>query len=214
MSDQQLAQIIWDYMRYEQPIDKADVIIGLGTHDTRTAEWCAKLYHEHWAPRIIFCGGRGRLTGGLEGNEADRFAEVAIGLGVPAEVILRDIQSTNTGENIVNAYHILQKQGINPTKVILSTKPYMLRRAYATFMKQWPGESTPEVICSAIDRDLQEYGKDLKAITHTIQIMIGDLQRIREYPKLGFQIEQDIPKDVWDAYEELVRRGYTEQLMR
>ncbi len=39
--------------------------------------------------------------------------------------------------------------------------------------------------------------------------MVGDLQRIREYPKLGFQIEQEIPSDVWEAWGGLVELGYT-----
>jgi hypothetical protein len=44
--------------------------------------------------------------------------------------------------------------------------------------------------------------------------MVGDLQRIREYPARGFQIPQDIPDDVWDAYEQLVRAGYDRHLMK
>lgn len=47
-----------------------------------------------------------------------------------------------------------------------------------------------------------------------IHIMVGDLQRIAEYPKLGYQIEQHIPADVWAAYEELVRRGFVQHLIR
>jgi hypothetical protein len=43
--------------------------------------------------------------------------------------------------------------------------------------------------------------------------MVGDLQRIRLYPEKGFQIHQDIPDDVWDAYEELVKAGYTKYLI-
>jgi hypothetical protein len=47
-----------------------------------------------------------------------------------------------------------------------------------------------------------------------ISIMVGDLQRIREYPARGFQIPQDIPADVWDAYQQLVRAGYDRHLMK
>lgn len=43
--------------------------------------------------------------------------------------------------------------------------------------------------------------------------MVGDLQRIKEFPKLGFQIEQDIPSDVWEAFEALVARGYDKYLL-
>jgi hypothetical protein len=46
-----------------------------------------------------------------------------------------------------------------------------------------------------------------------ISIMVGDLQRIRLYPAKGFQIHQDIPDDVWTAYEELVAAGYDKHLL-
>jgi hypothetical protein len=46
-----------------------------------------------------------------------------------------------------------------------------------------------------------------------VAIMVGDLQRIRCYPAKGFQIHQDIPDDVWRAYEELVKAGYDKYLI-
>lgn len=212
-SDKELAQIVWDYMRYEQPLEKADVIIGLGTHDIQTAEHCARLWEDGWAPTIVFCGGRGRLTEDLQGNEADVFADVAIRLGVPDGAIVRETHSTNTGENIINTYEILKSISKLPTKVILVTKPYMLRRAYATFMKQWPGKNMPTVLCSAINKELEHYGNGFETIEYTTEIMVGDLQRIHEYPKRGFQASQEIPSEVWSAYNELVRRGYTKHLL-
>ncbi len=44
--------------------------------------------------------------------------------------------------------------------------------------------------------------------------MVGDLQRIKEYPKKGFAVEQEIPDDVWGAYEQLVKVGYTKHLIQ
>ena len=46
-----------------------------------------------------------------------------------------------------------------------------------------------------------------------INIMIGDLQRIRIYPERGFQIPQEIPDDVWRAFEKLVELGYDKHLI-
>jgi hypothetical protein len=43
--------------------------------------------------------------------------------------------------------------------------------------------------------------------------MVGDLQRIRLYPEKGYQIFQEIPDDVWAAYEELVAAGYDRHLI-
>jgi hypothetical protein len=47
-----------------------------------------------------------------------------------------------------------------------------------------------------------------------IAIMVGDLQRIRDYPARGFQIAQDIPANVLDAFETLVGLGYDTHLAR
>jgi hypothetical protein len=43
--------------------------------------------------------------------------------------------------------------------------------------------------------------------------MVGDLQRIREYPARGFQVPQVIPEDVWAAYEALVAAGFDRHLV-
>jgi hypothetical protein len=44
--------------------------------------------------------------------------------------------------------------------------------------------------------------------------MAGDLQRIKVYAEKGFQIYQEIPAEVWDAYEQLVAAGYNEHLIQ
>jgi hypothetical protein len=96
---------------------------------------------------------------------------------------------------------------------ILVQKPYMERRTYVTFKKQWPNAETQIFVTSPM-LSYEEYtggvtlDKDL-----IINIMVGDLQRIREYPKMGFQIEQDIPSDVWYYYETLIAAGYTKYLL-
>ena len=200
-------------MRYEQPPRKADVIIGLGCHDIGVARYSASLYIQGYAPLIMFCGATGRLTSGNVQNEADWYAEEALKLGVPDTAIIRERRSTNTGENIVYAYELLQSRNVDVQRAIIIHKPYMLRRDYATIMKQWPGKKRPIFVFSAEQVTMEEYVTQLESFETMVNIMIGDLQRIREYPKKGFQIELDIPGDVWAAYEELVRRGYTQHVL-
>ena len=50
---------------------------------------------------------------------------------------------------------------------------------------------------------------DRDAIIHT---MVGDLQRIRHYPAKGFQIEQEIPFDVWSAFRAIGSDGLRQAL--
>ena len=75
-----LAKIIWDYMKLNQPLEKADAIFALGTTDTRVAEYAANLYLDGWAPLIIFSGntghkGKARELWGMA--EAEKFALIA-----------------------------------------------------------------------------------------------------------------------------------------
>jgi hypothetical protein len=50
---------------------------------------------------------------------------------------------------------------------------------------------------------------------HWVHAMIGDLQRIKEYPAKGFQISQEIPEEVWSAYLVLTNEGgYTNCLLK
>jgi hypothetical protein len=57
------------------------------------------------------------------------------------------------------------------------------------------------------------YKHESYSFEYVTNVMIGDLQRIIEYPKRGFQIEQDVPENVKEAFEGLVIRGYTEHLL-
>lgn len=44
-------------------------------------------------------------------------------------------------------------------------------------------------------------------------MLVGDLQRVIEYPMLGFAIEQEAAEDVHAAYESLIRDGFTSRLI-
>ena len=70
--------------------------------------------------------------------------------------------------------------------------------------------TSPQV---SLDQYLSQYSNETLSRDDIVSIMIGDLQRIRLYPEKGFQIHQDIPDDVWDAYQELVKAGYDRHLL-
>jgi len=105
---------------------------------------------------------------------------------------------------------VLARHGLDPEKIILVQKPYMERRAYATFVNFWPGK---RVIVSSPPIPFADYPTAHLPKDLVISIMVGDLQRIRDYPAKGFQIAQEIPEEVWQAYEKLVALGYTRHLI-
>ena len=207
-----LAQQLWDYHHVNHQLAKADCILALGSHDLRVADRAAELYLEGWAPLVIMSGGLGNLTQDMwTVPEADQFAAIAIKKGVPADAILIENQSTNTGENILFTRQLLQKSGLDPHSFIVVQKPYMERRSYATFKKHWPDK---KLIVTSPQISMLDYATDEIPLEKVINIMAGDLQRIKLYPAKGFQIHQEIPPDVWDAYEKLLSLGYDQHLVK
>ena len=211
-----LVETIWNYHRLNHAIRPADAVLVLCSHDTIVARRGAELLLEGWAPLLIFAGGSGAITRRLfDRPEADRFADLAVEMGVPRAQILIESRSTNTGENVRFTRELLAAHGLDPQSFILVQKPYMERRTYATFERQWPGKdvvvTSPQI---GLDEYLSQYSHDSLSVDDVIGIMVGDLQRIKVYPEMGFQIHQDVPDEVWAAYEELVREGYDTHLIR
>jgi len=210
-----LVEKIWNYHHLDHQLSPADAILVLCSHDTIVAARGAELFLEGWAPLLIFAGGLGAITRRLWSEpEADRFARIAVEMGVPEQRILIENRSTNTGENVLFTKQLLAGKGLDPQTFIVVQKPYMERRSYATFRKVWPEKqvrvTSPRL---SLDQYLRECSHGALSTADVIGIMVGDLQRIRMYPARGFQIHQDIPDDVWQAYEELVRAGYDAYLL-
>jgi uncharacterized SAM-binding protein YcdF (DUF218 family) len=210
-----LAERLWNYHQLHHDVSTADAILVLCSHDTVVAERGAELYLGGRAPLLVFSGGSGRITGRLwEEPEADLFARIALARGVPGERILIENRSTNTGENVQFTRQLLAERGLDPASFILVQKPYMERRAYATFRKVWP-EKTVQVTSPRVTfhHYLTRYTNASLSAADVIGIMVGDLQRIQLYPARGFQIAQEIPEDVWAAYQALVDAGFDAHLV-
>ena len=204
------AKQLWDYHHMQHILKKSDCILALGSHDLRVADRAAELYLEGWAPLLVFSGGLGNLTSDIwTVPEADQFAAIAIQKGVPESAILIENKSTNTGENITFTQKLLSAKGLNPNQFIVVQKPYMERRSYATFKKHWPEK---ELLVTSPQFSFEEYPTEDITMEKVINIMVGDLQRIKYYPAKGFQIAQEIPDDIWQIYEKLIAKGFNKHL--
>jgi uncharacterized SAM-binding protein YcdF (DUF218 family) len=206
------AKALWDYHQLRHPLEASDCILVLGSHDTRVAERGADLYLQGWSRLLIFSGGLGNLTLGVWTEpEADKFARIARDMGVPESAILIENASTNTGENIRFTRKLLEARGLDPHSFIVVQKPYMERRSLATFARNWPGK---RFLVTSPQIPFLEYPSAEIPLERVIHLMVGDLQRIKVYPEKGFQIPQEIPAEVWEAFENLVRAGFTDHLIR
>ena len=207
-----LGKKLWDYHFLNYKLEKVDCILTLGSHDLRVPERAAELYLEGFAALMIMSGGLGNFTQEIwTEKEADKFAAIAIEKGVPPEAILIENNSTNTGENILFTQRLLKEKGLDPQSFIVVQKPYMERRAFATFKKHWPDK---KLLVTSPQISFEEYPNEEIPMERVINIMAGDLQRIKMYPEKGFQIYQEIPEEVWDAFERLVALGFDKHLMK
>src|SRR5712691_3359674 len=205
------ARLIWDYHHVSHTLAPADVIIVLGSHDTRVAERGAELFLAGWAPLIVFSGNLGALTAEIwDRPEAEIFADIAAARGVPRERMLLEPRSTNTSENVRFTRALLAERGIHPRRAIAVQKPYMERRTYATFRLNWP---ELDVIVTSPQIDFDHYPSDSISREDVIHIMMGDLQRLRLYGERGWSAPQEIPAEVAAAYDRLVAAGYTRRLI-
>ena len=209
-------QVIWDYLCLNVKPQKADVIVGFGNFNEDIPRRAAELYLQGYAPRILFTGGLGRNTVGLlPESEADRFARVAIGCGVPDEAIIREDKSTNTAENIIFTRKLLEDLNIPHDHILGVHQPFMERRITAAMGVYWPelnfSVTSPQVT-------IPEYLEAAKGqgITEnaSISVIVGDFQRMKLYADKGWQLPQEIPQCAWDAFYALVELGYDTQLAK
>lgn len=204
-------ETLWAYHDMGHRPWHVEVGIGLGSHDLGVATHTAELYRQGMFPRIVFTGANAPTTvERFPRGEAVHYREHAISLGVPAEVISIDTQAANTSQNLTNTRQLLAAAGVEPASVMLISRPYQQRRAYATCRKVWPEVN---VICSSRPLPLDEYIASIGDPDRVINMLVGDTQRITEYARRGFAIEQDMPDEVHAAYQRLVDAGFTSRLV-
>lgn len=201
-----LAKIVWEYMLMHHKLKPVDAIFILGSNDLRVADRAAELYHQGYADKVI-CSGLGGTAAIFDEPEAVAFGRRVEECGVPKDKIILEPLATNTGENVRFVKQLVEERELNLNSFILVQKPYMERRSYATFKKQWP---EAECLVTSPQLTYEEFmGDDETFKTLHIHSMVGDLQRIKTYPEKGFQIEQEIPIEVWQAAQSLIDMGYT-----
>ena len=209
-------QVIWDYLCLNDPLQKADCIVGFGNFNTDIARRAAELYHAGFAPKVLFTGGLGRNTEGLLPEpEAVRFAKVAMACGVPEKDIILEPNSTNTKENILFTHERLEALGLAHSRILGVHQPFMERRIKAAMGVYWPDAdfrvTSPQVTIPQYLERAKQQGVSPNA---SVSVIVGDFQRMELYAKLGYQLPQHIPRKAWEAFDELVKLGYDQQLAK
>ena len=213
-----LARLIFDYgLSQDEEIAPADAILAFGSHDEHVAERAAELYRQGLAPLVIFTGGLGRITSRLwHEAEANRFARIAERAGVPADAIVAEPDSTNTGDNIRFTQDLMRRRGIEGGKLLVVERPYRALRTRATLTRLWPGLDF-EIASPELDYEdyARWYESGLAPISkhEFFSVMVGDVERNVVYPERGWQDPVFTPEAVLAASHELAQAGFTEQLL-
>ncbi|WP_097867133.1 YdcF family protein [Streptomyces sp. rh34] len=205
------ARQVWDHHLMRHTPHPCSVIIGLGSHDLGVADASAGFYLRGLAPVIVFTGSTSSTTRDrMPRGEAAHYRERALELGVPDSAVLVEPRARNTGENIRFSRTVLDAAGVNVDSVLLVSKPYEERRAYATARKLWP---RVDIVSASSPMTFEEYAATIGDDRMVVDMLVGTLQRLLVYPAQGFMIEQPVPDEVAAAYERLVEAGFTSRLI-
>ncbi|MFJ8868304.1 YdcF family protein [Streptomyces sp. NPDC102473] len=205
------AHVLWDYHQMHHELRPCSVAIGLGSHDLGVADTAVDLYKRGLAPLIVFTGATSATTRErMPRGEAVHYRERALELGIPASSILVEPKARNTGENISFSRGLLAERGFDVPSVLLVSKPYEERRAYATARKLWP---SVEIVSASARLTLEDYVASIQDPRLVFDMLVGAQQRLLIYPKRGFMISQVVPGPVTAAYERLCAAGFTSRLL-
>ncbi|QIZ36477.1 YdcF family protein [Saccharopolyspora sp. ASAGF58] len=203
---------LWNYHDLHHELRDCDVGVGLGSHDLGVADHIVDLYQAGNFPLIVFTGANAPTTvGRFPRGEAVHYRERALEREVPDSAILVEPQATNTAENIEYTRRLLAAKDIAVGSILLVSRPYQQRRAFATAKKIWP---EVEIVCSSQRLPLDEYVRAIGDADRVINMLVGDTQRITVYAERGFAIPQEVPVEVNASYRRLIDVGYVSRLVR
>ncbi|WP_206453783.1 YdcF family protein [Aurantimonas marina] len=197
------ARILWTFHAVYDVPAACDAIVGLGSYDLRVADRCSELYQSAIAPKLVLTGCSGNWTDGLyDTTEAEAFARRCMAQGVPEHAILVEPQATNIGENLRFSGALL---GDQTHSVVIVTKPQTQRRVLAAVARQWP---RVDARVTAPHTSFEDQPTRHHPLALLIDEMVGDVQRLIDYPARGFAAAVEIPAHVMDAWQFLRDAGF------
>ena len=208
-------KVLWDYMRLQQPLEKCDLIIGCGCFNLEIPVKCAELLKEGYGSKILFTGGLGKIT---EDNffkpEALIYKDIAIKQGIDEQDILIETKSTNTGDNFRFSIKLLEQSKINYSKILIVHDYHSERRTLSSAKAIIKNK---EIFITSPDICFDDYLKYLETKREVaidiISAVVGDIQRLIIYPQFGWQVDNDVPNYVMEAYDFLKKMGFDKYIL-
>lgn len=207
---------IWNYLCLKSDIKPAECIIGLGSILESIPKKCAELYKQGFGKYIVFSGNCGKGTEGvISDTEAEIFKKIAINEGVPEDKIFTENQATNTYENFKYIKKLLIENNLDPKSFLIVGKPYQERRANAIANIELPNK---EFNIASFKMDLTDFltyvqTNNLMSIDDVINELVGEINIAILTPKFGLQTKEEIPNNIKESYNKLVKKGYNRYLL-
>ncbi|QTA37915.1 YdcF family protein [Thermosipho ferrireducens] len=169
---------ITDFIFMEDELEEADIILIPGGSHRELMEHAVKLYHEGLAKYILPSGGYNSKIPEYN-SEWEFLHNIAIDLGIPNEIILKEDKATNTFENAKFSYEIIEKHRITVNKAILVCKTFHARRAYLTYKVFFP-YFVKFIVSPVVDeRDIRKDNWFLDM--YKVKIVMNELVKIGKY---------------------------------
>ena len=127
--------LVGHVLAVSDPLRKADVIVAVSGDAGPRTETAVRLWKQGYAPVVLFSGASEDPN---SVSSAELMKREAIKLGVRADAILVEPDSTTTDENAKLTAHLMAAQGMH--SAILVTSPYHQRRASLLFERAFAAE--------------------------------------------------------------------------
>jgi uncharacterized SAM-binding protein YcdF (DUF218 family) len=175
---------------HNDPLTKADAIILLEGDGFGRLVRAAELYHQGYAPKVVFSG---NIADHAYGSfPLEKCLPQLLKMGVKEVDIIHENRSTQTAEQARYVAQMAMEKGWK--KLILVASPHHQCRAYLTFLKQLPAGV---VLINAPARDLPWFKKE--AWGARFNLLEQEQERIEKYTAQGdlVSVEDAIKYQQW-----------------
>ncbi len=183
---------LYDFLAMQDAPRHADIIFIFGS-TTMPQVWhhAHDLYVSGYAQKIYVAGGFGKRLRAQRSalTEAEMIRDFLVQKGVPQKQIFIEKTSTNTLENVVHAQDFMEKHSV--TSLIAVSKPFHMRRIYATCKKHLPHIRVFSCPPSLDYAHMQTNERD-----YILEKMHGEIQRLQKYGKKGDIAHIAIPEGI------------------
>jgi uncharacterized SAM-binding protein YcdF (DUF218 family) len=194
-------------MSSERLHDSSDAVVVCCSYDLRVCDYACELIRQDVAPRLVLSGNTGNWTRHLwKLTEAQVFRNRALANGVSANQIYLEENATNFGENIAFVRQLMP----DLQRVTFVTKPASVLRVSLTVPVRWPG------IAAFVDAPPFAFPEEVSNVIGVFGVMhemVGDIDRVIQYPSKGFQIPHVLPADIIDSWKALLAEGFGNHLL-